>query len=871
MTLTTTRAPHVQHVPHVPEYVDKKSRDQVLKASSEKTKLNFNVTDGIVIPQDLVLTVPLSDISLNLLSSYNNLQETLSVVSSIESALLSSTAKELFASLIQLANNMEEFSSLSDAIPGIFSSITEVFSRLEIGTKIPGVLAAINTNLLEIIQIVDKAQTSESNFTKTLNGAVLALGTSLQVLITSIGVIVESSALKIGSVPTEIKELAVSLTLILNTTVFIVQSISSFIASKVARLPDITPTSSALYSFLIILDQTLPPIRRIMSLISDSITSSMTLVVSTIGVTVTSLSNQLNASMEKLRTGVIVDIPDKLESILFNLIGSTDGYAKSATTSTAAIASCLSIVSSADAGIQSKIARQLYPVFNALSRLTISDNEIVKELITSLSNISNKLYAATNSVTYGIGVEVTAALIKSVEDIFTALKEIVLLVNHERIHVASMDRITKECAKTVQIFNSIVVAITTIISDALNYANAVTFEAVIGLQLLHSAVLYVVEWVTAVGSSVFLTKVGTTHELMSSLAVIIVVMLQQDSKTIETIANSVNHGVYDVVLSIRTEANVRGNTANTAISKISEVVPNTEVTFEQLSSNDGSAKTVEGINADGNVSQILNDLTGSLSSISSSFTSSLNRLTASLKQIVSSDSKLVQTMSGGLIAIVTQVNELSGSATQILSLTSDSLNSLFGHLLEAASKLFALGDVCISLCASIAQTSTALHSLIYDINSYTAMVSLSFDSVKDVTKSVQVLISTFFAIVHAASNASDIVLNTVVHAITALPYLVSTTILVVQQVLGAAIADLSAKIGYISTPHHKLTLSISAILETLTFITADTTTFVTAGISNEISGKILESLSDLQNSTTSSLSKISGVVANNQVTLSVAS
>lgn len=833
------------------------------------------MTDGIVIPYDLLLTVPLSDISLNLLSSFQGLQEMLSVVSSYESAILSNVAKSLFALLDDLANNIgslsEELSSLSDAIPGTFTAITEAISSLKIGTGISDAVVEIKNNFLKVIQVLDDVQNSESNVTKKFNEAVLQLATSVQVVIVSIGLIAEKAALNIGSVSTEAKEVIVSLTLILNTTVFIVRSISSLIASKVS--PDrVTPTSSALNSFLVIVERIQPPITTITTLISSSVKSSLSLVVSTIGVTLTSLTHQLNASMDKLQTSVVLEISNQLENILFKLIGSHDGFAKSVSNSTATITACISIVSSADFGIHSKVSRQLYPVFRALLQLTASDDEIVTEFISSLSTILDILKLTTNSLILGIGVEVTGALIKSIESLFDFLREMLLMANHKATNVVNMDRITKECAKAVQIFDSVVVATSNTISDAISSANSLAFEAVIALQFLHSTVLYVVEWITSVSASVYVTKAGKTHELVASLAVILVVMLQDDSKTMEMIAGSVNHSISDVVLSITSPASIRSSTANAAISNISGVKTNTTVKFDQISSGGGRAVPIEGIvnTTEGNLSQILNGLTGSLSSVSKTFASSLNRLKSSLKQIVSSDSELLQTISGALISVITKLSELSGSATQILSLTSNSLNLFFGQLLETSSRLSALGDVCVSFSSSVVETSSALHSLIYAINDYKGTVHVLFDSIKMVAKSVQVLISTLSAIIHAAVNANEVVLNSVSVTIAALPYLVSTIILVIQQVVGATLPTVSATVGSITTPHQDLTLSISDILETLTSITADMTTLVVVGNLNKIPSNILLSVSNLNNSTSSSLSKISGIVANIKASLSLA-
>lgn len=867
--ITTTPEPHV---PHVPDYVVIDDKPQVLKERSDEYKIN--ITNGIVIPDDLLLTVPLGDISVNLLSSFSGLQEMLGVVSTCESAILSSVATNLLVLLKNLENNFgtltEELSSLREAIPGIFSSVIETISSLEIGTSISDAVVDVKMNLLELIHVLDEVQNSEANLTKKFNDAVVILATSVQVIIVSIAVIAEKAALNIGTVSLTAKELIASLTLILNTTIFIVQSVNYEIASRVPdRLPS---TSSALHSFLLIVDRLLAPIASITTLISSSVKSSLSLVISTIGVALASLTQPLNASIERLLIGVVLEIPNNLESILYRLIGSHEGFARSVSTSIATITSCISVVSASQSGLQVKIVRQLHPVFRALSQLRATDDAIITEFISSLSVILDKLKVATNGLIVGVGVDIVQALTRHIDSIFETLKEILYLVNHKKIHLMSMDRITKECAKTVQLFRSVIVATSSTIGDAISYANEVAFEAVLAMQFLHSTVLYVVEWITAVSASTYLTKAGKTHELVASLAVVVAVLLQQDSRTIEMIAGSVNLNISDVVSSIAAPASLKATTANAAIERISQVATNTTVSFEQISSGRGSAIAVEGIvkTTEGDLPQILNGLTGSLSSISKSFSSSLSRLQASLKQTVSSDSEVIQAISGALVSILTKLSQISGPATQILSLTSNSLNLFFGHLLEASSRLSALGDICVSLSSSVAEASSALHSFIYAVNDYNGSVHVLYDSVQIVAKNVQVLISTFFAIVQAAANANDAVQTSVSVPVAALPYIFSTIILVVQQVVGAAIPTVSLTVGSISTAQHELTLAISEVLENITTITADMTTFVAIGVLDKIPSNILLSVSDLHKSTSSSLSKISGIVANIQVSLSLA-
>lgn len=781
-------------------------------------------------------------------------------------------ATKLLALLNKLENNLgslpKKRSSLSDDISGIFAPIMEAIDSLNIGTSLTNAVADIETNFRKVIQVLDQAEKSVSNVTKKFNDAVLLLATSVHVWIISIAVVGEAAATKIGTTTVHAQEAIVALTLILQTTIVAVQGSSTSIASIVSSLPKtVTPTTSALNSFLVIVDRFLPRAENIIT--SNSVTSSLPLVVGTIGVALSSLGIQLNQSMDKLHISVVLEVPDKLESIMVALIGEEIGIATSISNSTAKITSCISAISSSESGVQSKISRQLHTVFKGLLLMDGSNDEIVTTLISSLATISDVLKSAINSLMSVVGVDVTGSLVKSINDIFATLDRILHSVDKSKMNGENMDDITKECAKAVQIFSSVITSTANTIYPEIDSLAAAPLEAVIALQILHPTVLYAVEWVTVVGSSVFLAKEGKIHELLSSLAVVIVAILRHDSKTIEMIAGSVQTESVSNVVHVIWPSITKLETVCTELSKLSEVTTTTNVRIEQIVS--GSDISVEDIlntkTAEGNLSQILNNLIGSLSSISSTFSTSLHSLNGSLKKITSSKFENLRTIAGTLISVLTNLNDISGSATHIFSLTSDSLNSLFGHLLQAISTLPAIGDLLITLSASVAHISDALHSLIYAINNYRGTTYVLMDAIKDVAKKVQIVISTFSAITNAGAEASSNVQDKVSEIVAALPYIVFTAILIVQHVVGVAVPIVSATVGSITTNQHELTLSISTVLEALTSISAEVTIFVSDGILSAIANNIGESVSNLHNYASSSLSQVSGIKAKSQANL----
>lgn len=631
----------------------------------------------------------------------------------------------------------------------------------------------------------------------------------------------------------------------------------------------VTPASSVLNSFLEIVDRQLPFMTNALSSItSNSLASSVTAIVSTLSVTLTSFSYRINQLIEKLQAGVVLQVSNKLETILYKIIGGEADFASYVTTSAATVSSSMAAISSSELGIQSKTSRQLYAMFRNLMQLTGSDAEIAENFANSLSGLFEVLKTVSLNFTFTIGSELTKSLIQSIQDVFNALQKMTDSLVQGRFNKTKMDDISVECAKAVQILGSVVMAMTRSISNSMNSLNDSIFESVISLPIIHATVLYVAEWVTIVASSISLTKLGETHELVSSLAVTIVAILRHVSSIVEIIAVSSTQPPMQI-FSLMLSPALDFTKSTATISNISKVDAKVSAKIELASSKVDDVFAINGITNRGEktLSEHLKTLTGTLTAIPSSFSSSLNSLNNSLKQIASSEFDLLQIISVTLNSITTTLSTISGSANQILNVTSAALHSIFGRLLDSTSKTFNLGDLTTSLLKSIINISTALHSLIYAINDYRGSACYLHDSIREVAKTVQILISTIAAIIRSSASSTRDILDKVAVDIAALPYLAFTVILVVQHVVGSAIISEAAANGSIPFVQHVLTVALSSILESFASVTVKANALLAEGSLNEIAGEILTSVNDLQDLTSASLSKISGVVANIQVTL----
>ncbi|KAJ6643127.1 hypothetical protein Bhyg_08083 [Pseudolycoriella hygida] len=825
------------------------------------------INNWIIIPNDLILTVPLGDISKNWLKSYQSFQGTLSALSNGTLTVLTHVAQVLLIlidkSVNLIGSSSQNFSLLKEVVPAIFTGFSDICTSLEIGKSLSNAIGEISHHLLEVLRVLDVDPKSEDNLTELFNYHVSLFATKLQILSVSIGVIMDAASAKIGTQTLELKEMVLSLTLILHSHILIVQNFNFSIAFIVEKMTQVTPKSSLLNSILIILDKALTSLTNVMVALPAQIDSSVSLAVCSVAVCMTSAVIQFSAAMDKVQAGFVLRIPDTLESILFKLIGDGGNLAASITPLTSTIAIGTSVISSSVSGTHSRTSTQIYHVFRVLAQFVESGGKITTKLEGKLNPVFEVFKATTNNFVIGFGLEVTDAIRKYIEQILLHLKQIIKLTVRKLINESDLDLVSKEIAKIVQIFNSIVVETTKTISQ--NTHNIAGYEAVIALQILHAAVLYAVEWVTTLGATAFLKKTKTNTELLTSLAVTIVAILNHSAKTVEIIAGAITQSASEIVHLIAPHViDLGSSAASDVLADISGISANTTVSFSQIESGGGDTIALIGnfSTAEGNLSQVFASLTGPLSTIASTFSLSIERLQNTLKQIAKSSSQLIQEVSTVLTLVVKNVEEISAPAIQILSITFNSLSLFFGRLLEASAALSVLGDVGSTFGTSVSQVSATLHSLIYSVDDYQRSPYLFISSMRNVAKNVQVMISLFSAMVTGANKATVDVLQKASVAIVSLVYITSSAVLVTQQVLGAALVKVSAIDGGITFVQQEFTLAISEILESITSITVEVASYVSEATLDIVPSKIVLTVSELQNNTTTLLSKISGIVAN---------
>lgn len=569
------------------------------------------------------------------------------------------------------------------------------------------------------------------------------------------------------------------------------------------------------------------------------------------------------------------NITNNLVSILVRLSGSIGNIANSTTTSIASIKSSLTTVSLTSSGLLFSVTRQLNSVFEILSKLTGSYKAIVTELDDSLPSIFDTIIIASKSLTSGIGAQASTAVAKYVEDIHGYVSDLLSIIKargvSKELNVKEIEDLVKVIARSVQFLTSTVAAVTSSVSAAMSNVAKEALEAAIAIEFILSATLYVVEWAVPLASIILLST--TNSKILSDTTVAISGTLELVSTITATISDSLNGSLSNTVTSIAKSVSKLDATANSLFSKVTDVVANIVGSKEEIPSS--SSKSIEGSSivngSEGNVLQILSGSTGPLQSISSTLSSSLSHFSSFLKEITTSDFVILKSIGSILTLIIHSITSVSGSASQILAPISSSLSTVFDMLFKIVSTLVVLGDVKATLTKSLSDISSALNSLIDAINRCSGNLSVLDDPVKNVAKTVQILVSTLFGIFDAAANATADISDNIAEAILALPYVVSTIIIVVQHVLGASIATMLVKFGSLNSSQQLLTFSISTILESITSITADITTSVLAHDYNPIGliSNLLSSVSSFNSKATSSLSVISGVRVNINVSFGV--
>lgn len=821
------------------------------------------------------LTGLLIDIVSNFITSFHNLHSALSNSTRYDaSSTLSTASTELLSIVNSIASitgsSSVVFSSLTEILPKAFRTIAALVSKLNVqtlATEVTGTINDLQKSLTRAIQIVNDADEKlKLDVVKKFESATILVAKSVQTMVNILNVIAEATTEAIGSVSRGVQEAVVSLSLVLATVLVIVQSVYASIACVLSSLQI---TSATINKVLSMVDSALESMIGVITSTTNSIPGSMSV---DIGDMLNALANNLNASMERIQSTVDFDASNSFEDLLNRISESVGNITSSITNSVTLVTSSLNVVSAMPIGILPKVASQISLVYKGLSKVTGTENLfIVIILINSLVSIFDSIKSASNILVSGIGAEASETIKKFAGNVQISLESLLSLVSGSTKGYVNIQEIVQEIGKNVQYVAAIVASITSTISDTISNVNVVVVDAVLSLPFILSAILYVVQWVLSVAVSIFATIAGSVSDILSELTILISVTFENVSRICSIIARSASDSLTDTVDSISSNIEELSGLVSFSFSRISGVAVNIVFNIDQILS--GVAKQDDKSLADliqgteGTVLQIINGLTGKLSSISPVLSSALYSLNNSLKIASTSDSASIKVISQVLILVLSQITTVTGSASEILSLTSNVLGLSFGHISTLVSKFAVLGDVSVSLTVSVSNIHSALSLLTDTIDDCSRDLSVLDDPIKNVAKTTQILISTFSAIVDATSRTNeDAVLSEV---ILNLPYVVSTIIFLVQNLLGAAIAKVLITFGSIPTNLKQLALAMSTILQRITSITAEITLSLIGSDANyvRVINNILSSVSELNSLTSTSLSVISGILANIKVSM----
>lgn len=863
-----------------------RGQDEVISAEHGKSsddlfeshKLRQKIFPKICMDGMDELTGLLIDIVGNFRSSFSNLHNALSGSTRCESSTLSYASTELFIIMDSLTNvtgsSSLVFSSLSNALPTAFRSITDVVSRLKIqtlGTQVSGAISDLEQSLTRAIQIVNDAEKLEFDILDQLNPAINLVAKSVQAIVNTLNAIAEGTPKSaIGSVSNEVQEAVLSLSLVLATVLAIVQSVHASIACALSSLQI---SSTTLDGVLVIIDSTLESIVGVIVSTINSISGSISVVIGVISMTLAYLANNFNSAMESIQLSVDVHTSDSLEELL-NWIGDSVGdIASSVNNSITSVTSSLSSVSTTSFDVLPKVANQIHLVFKGLAKVNGPDAFIVTVLTESLQSIFDSIDAASNILASGMGAEASQTMKKFTGTVQVSLNELLSLVRGSANENVKIHEIVQEIAKSVQCVASTVTSIISKIIETSADMHLVVVEAALTLPFILSAVLYVAQWVLSVAVSVFAAIAGSVSDILSKLTILVSATLENGSRISSMIASTLSDGLVETIDSISPYIQQLNHLISASFTKISGVVVNIVFNIDQITSGTSqqSEKSMTSLlqETEGNVPQILISLTGTLSSISPALSSALNSLNNSLESASTLDSPALKLIRQILVIVLTLVTNVNGSASDILSLVASALGAAFGHISTVLSKFSVLGDVSVSLNTSVSNIYSALRLLIDTIGDCSNDFSILTDPIKNMAKTTQILISTLHAITEATSGGNEQVIENLSDAITNLPFVLSTVISMVQYVLGAAVAKLLVTFGSIPSNLQQLVLAMSSILQRITSIAAEIIlSFSGSDVNNaSVIGKIASSVAELDSLTSSSLSVISGILANVKVSL----
>lgn len=815
----------------------------------------------------------------NYVTSFSSLHSALSALVDREGSTAATTLFNIVDSMGNITGSTSSvFWSLIKTLPKTFNSITEVVAGLNIetlATQLPGTMSELRKLLMNTIQIVNEAEKLKADIVKKLNTAITLVAKSVQGIVNTINIIAEGTRKAIGSVSTEVQEAVISLTFVLATVLVIIQSI---FASMACVLSPLQVYSLTLDTVLVYVDRTLKSIIGVITSTDYLASGQMSVAIGVISMTFAYLSNEVNPTLDSImQSSDELDFAHSLEELLHRLsevIGAN--ISSSISNSITLISSSLNLASAGPYSMLAKVADQISLVYKGLSRVIGTDSIILTVMIHSSRSIFETILSALNYLQSGIGVEATEALKRFTGNVQLSLKSLLSLLrglNQENVNIAV---IVKEIGKSLQYVVSAFDSIASTISEAINDINVAVVEAVLSLPFICSAVLYVSQWVLSVAVSIFNSIAGSVSEILLSLTILTSATLDNISRITSMISTSLSDSLENIFHSIMPLVGVLTQLVTSSYAPISGNVVNIVFNLNDLLA--GAAKqNVNSVSnllhsAKGSVPVILNSLTGKLISISPELSSTLFSLNNSLKSCSTSDSKALKVISNILILVLTDVTKVTGSASEILSLISSVLGGAFNNLSNVVSKFSVLGDVSVSLNVSVSNIHNALHSLIETVNDCSTDLGILVDPVRNVAKTTQILISTFFAIFNAVSQADKDIARKLSEAIINLPYIVSAIILVGQYVLGAAIAKLLVTFGNVPTVLQQLALALSAILQRITSIVANITSAQSVPDVNysEIISQIVKPVTDFNSLTSSSLSVISLVLANINVSLGVA-
>ncbi|XP_037046801.1 uncharacterized protein LOC119081738 [Bradysia coprophila] len=560
---------------------------------------------------------------------------------------------------------------------------------------------------------------------------------------------------------------------------------------------------------------------------------------------------------------------DQSSNVLGNISNST-------ASSIASITSSLNAISTASFEMLPKVADHVNLIYTGLSKVAGPDIVIRIILIRSLPSIFHTITSAVNELESAIGVEASEALKKFIVNVKSSLKTILLVLNGLAEENVNILETIQEIARSVQYVASSVTSISLTIYEAIDRVNKIVVEAVISLQLIFAAVLNVTQWVLSLGVSIFYSLVGNESEILvilSQLTILISNTLENVSRICSVISMIRSDSLENIFVKLVPLIQDLKQLVTLSYTPISGNAASIVFNIDQILTDNSKQPVVE-LKHDtaGTIPEILNNLSGKLISLSPDLSSALFSLNNSLKISSHFGSSALKVISNILILVLTRLTSVNHTASEILSLISDLLDGTFGHLFDVLAKFSVLGDVSESLKEAVLSIHNALRLLIDSINFSIVSTYLNIDeSIKNVAKTCQILISSFSAIFEVVSQANRDISNKLSEVITYLPYIVSTLVVVVQFVLGASIPKVLVTFGSVPSNLQELALAISTILQRITSITANITLAQSGTDVNygEIISNSLSSVSELKLLASTSLSAISEVLANVQVSLDV--